>query len=147
MELSEDAAFETELRKQLAYWQKALYLQDWNIDLRVVRQWEMSDFTTLAQCQWFIQRKDAIIQVLAPADLDGVSRRFIHGEECDYDISLVHELLHLHFAPFHKDEDEVGHEQAINAISRGLVNVWRTKDTAPVETPLQHVQSNKEGYL
>ena len=143
----EDATFEIELRKQLVYWQKALYLQDWNIDLRIVRQWEMGDFTTLAQCQWFLSRKDAIIQVLAPSDLDGISRRFINGEECDYDISLVHELLHLHFAPFHKDEDDIWHEQAINAISRSVVNVWRSKDSPSTETPLQHVHVNKEGYL
>ena len=143
----EDAAFELELRKQLVYWQKALYLQDWNVDLRIVRQWEMGDFVTLAQCQWFLTRKDAIIQVLAPADLEGVSRRFINGEECDYDISLVHELLHLHFAPFHRDEDDIGHEQAINAISRAMVNVWRSKDSGVAETPLQHVHVNKEGYL
>lgn len=143
----DDAAFESELHKQLAYWQKALYLQDWTVELRIVRQWEMESPQTLAQCHWFLERKDAIISVLAPTDLSGLSERFIKGEECDYDISLVHELLHLHFAPFHNEKDDITHEQAINAISRGLVNVWRTKDSEPTETPLQHVHVNAEGYL
>ena len=143
----EAEAFEAELRKQLVYWQKALYLQDWTVDLRIVKQYEMGDFNTLAQCQWFIQRKDAIIQVLAPDELPGVSRRFINNEECDYDISLVHELLHLHFASFHRDEDEVGHEQAINAISRGIVKVWR-EENKEAHTTLCHKDHVKtEGYL
>ena len=103
--MGEEEAFEQELRKQLAYWQRVLYLQDWTIDIRIVRNWEMEDFHTLAQCEWYIQRKDAIIRILHPDDLQGVGHRFIYGEERDYDISLVHELLHLHFAPFHKEAD------------------------------------------
>ena len=123
--MDDEDSFEKELRVQLAYWQKVLYLQDWTVDLRVVRQWEMDDPKTLAQCHWFLERKDAIIQVLNPTDLAGIADKFIKGEECDYDISLVHELLHLHFAPFYREGDEISHEQAINAISRGMVKVWR----------------------
>lgn len=141
----DDEVFVQELRKQLVFWQKVLYLQDWTIDIRIVRQWEMGDQLTLAQCEWFIQRKDAIIRVLAPSDLPGVSHRFLNDEECDYDISVVHELLHLHFAPFHKAEDEVAHEQAINSISRGIVKAWREPH---IETPNSiHIHVGKEGYL
>ena len=130
----EDESFEKELRIQLAYWQKALYLQDWTIDFKIVRQWDMPDSGTVACCQWYLQRKDAVIQVLDPQDLAGVGRKFIDGEECDYDISIVHELLHLHFAPFFREEDEIAHEQAINAISRGMVKTWRetTKPVKPI---------------
>lgn len=141
----DDEAFECELRKQLSYWQRILYLQDWNVDIRVVRQWEMGDQTTLAQCQWFIQRKDAIIHVLHPSDLPGLSGRFLNNEECDYDVSLVHELLHLHFAPFHKADDEIAHEQAINAISRGMVKLWREKGSTSETTCSLFIKT--EGYL
>lgn len=142
--MDDDEVFEQELRAQLTYWQRVLYLQDWTIDIRVVRQWEMGDQHTLASCEWFIQRKDAIVRILHPNDLPGVSHRFLNGEECDYDISLVHELLHLHFAPFHKEQDEVAHEQAINSISRALVKVWREPHT---ETSCIHIPTGKEGYL
>lgn len=136
----DDEAFGLELNKQLVYWQKVLYLQDWTIDLRVARQWEMSDNTTLAECEWFLSRRDAIIRVLAPSDLAGVNKYFIKDEECDYDVSLVHELLHLHFAPFHTEKDEVAHEQAINAISRGMVKVWREQTAVKVvDTHTPHV--------
>ena len=127
----------SELHKQLIYWQKVLYLQDWTIGIKICRQWEMSDTDTLAQCQWFLQRKDAIISVLSPHDLLGLKNRFLFGEEADYDISLVHELLHLHFAPFQREGDEVSVEQAINGISRGLVKVWKEqKESQPPSTPV-----------
>lgn len=144
----DDVAFEGELHKQLFYWQKTLYLQDWTVDLRISRLWEMEDSKTLAQCHWFLERKDAIIQVLNPLDLDGVSDKFIGGEECDYDISLCHELLHLHFAQFYREGDEIVHEQAINAISRGLVKAWRSQDATPDMTlyTMTHAHGD-HGYL
>ena len=143
----EDEQFELELHKQLAYWQRILYLQDWTVELRVVRQWEMTDHQTLAQCENHLQRKDAIIYVLHPHDLPGLSSRFLNGEECDYDVSLVHELLHLHFAPFRNNDDATAHEQAINAISRGMVKVWRNKDNENAPDTLSVPVMGKEGYL
>ena len=137
--------FALELHKQLVFWQEALFLRDWTVELRIVRQWEMGDSGTLAQCEWYLQRRDAIIKVLHPDDLPGIQHRFLNSEECDYDISIVHELLHLHFAPFHSTEDETSHEQAINAISRGMVKVWRAETTSPptiIEKP-----HGKHGYL
>lgn len=140
----DDDALLHELRTQVAYWQKVLYLQDWTIEVRLLRQWEMSDRQTLAQCEWYLQRKDAILGFLSPQDIVGLHNRFLNDEEADYDISLVHELLHLHFAPFHKEDDELFHEQAINAISRGMVKVWRESHKG-VELIIPPVTS--EGYL
>ena len=141
----DEDSFAQELQNQLKFWQDALFLRDWTVELRVVRQWEMSDTGTLAQCEWYLQRRDAIIKVLHPDDLPGIQHRFLNGEECDYDVSIVHELLHLHFAPFHTTEDETSHEQAINAISRGVVKVWRAETNTPptiIEKP-----HGKHGYL
>lgn len=141
--MDDEARFEEELNKQLLYWQKILYLQDWTVSIKVCRQWEMHDKETLAQCQWYLERKDAVISVIHPQDLGGLSSRFLFGEEADYDVSLVHELLHLHFAAFFREGDEVGHEQAINAISRGMVKMWK-EDTHPL--PPLHAPGEK-GYL
>lgn len=126
MEFKDDD-FQAEITKQALYWQKVLALQDWNLDVRVARQWEMSDPLVLAETEWYLSRKDAVIRLLHPSDLGGLATRFIKGEEADYDISLVHELLYLHFAPFDKQEgDAIYHEQAINAISRGMVRLYRS---------------------
>jgi hypothetical protein len=124
----DDNSFAEELHKQLAYWQKVLFLRDWTVDLRISRQWEMGDQHTLAECHWFLERKDAIIRVLNPIDLDGLADKFLNSEQCDYDVSLVHELLHLHFASFYTEEDELVHEQVINALSRSMVKIWREND-------------------
>lgn len=143
----DDQTFDSEIRKQSAYWQKLLYLQDWNIDVRVSRQWEMSDNSTVAQIEWFLHRKDAILRVVHPTDLGGLSPHFINNEENDYDISLVHELLHLHFAPLHTKDKEIPEEQAINAISRAFVKLYR--GSAPNESVEQAAVSTPPpaGYL
>lgn len=141
----EEGSFAVELQKQLVYWQEMLYLRDWTVELRISRLWEMADNGTVAQCEWYLQRKDAIIRVLHPDDLPGLHDKFLHNEECDYDVSIVHELLHLHFASFHNEQDETAHEQAINAISRGMVRVWRAEQHIP--PPTLHVHVGKEGYL
>ena len=107
----DDDTLEAKLKEQVVYWQKVLYLQDWTVELRVCRLWEMSDSNTLAECHWFLQRKDAIIKVIHQNDLGSMTNRFIAGEEADYDVSIVHELLHLHFANFHNESDEVFHSQ------------------------------------
>lgn len=145
--MNDSEGFEKELRSQLAYWQKTLYLQDWNIDFRICRNWEMND--ALANCQWFIERKDAIIKVLDPDDLGSVKGNFLHDEELDYDISLVHELLHLHYCAFDIKEYEVPIEQAINAISRGIVKVWRENAGAAAVPPTSEgtVVVGFQGYL
>lgn len=129
-----DDEFQAEIVKQVTYWQQVLALQDWNVEVRLCRQWEMSDQFTLAETEWYLARKDAIIRVLHPKDLGGLAHRFINDEESDYDITIVHELLHLHFAPFDKgNSDGVSHEQAINAISRGMVKLYRTPTVKPVD--------------
>ena len=135
----DDQSFEADIRKQAAYWQKLLALQDWNLDVRVSRHWEMDDITTLAQCSWYLHRKDAVIRVLHPSDLPGLQNKFINDEETDYDISLVHELLHLHFAPLATERDkhyEIAEEQAINAISRSFVKLYRTPSPEGQTTPV-----------
>lgn len=141
----DDHAFESEIQKQAAYWQDILALRDWAIGIRVCRHWEMEDHTAVAQCEVYLDRKDAIISVLHPTDLLGLTNRFLNGEEADYDISLVHELLHLHFAPFDTDDaqHEVAYEQAINAISRGIVRLYRTPPPMPASVPPQA----ESGYL
>lgn len=145
----DDQAFDSDIKKQATFWQKILALQDWNVDVRISRQWEMSDQTTVAQIEWFLTRKDAILRVVHPTDLPGLSKSFIHGEENDYDISLVHELLHLHFAPLGLDRsdkrNEIAEEQAINAISRGIVKLYRDRPTPELVHPT--VTTSLHGYL
>lgn len=121
--------FNEEIRHQVDYWKRILALQDWNTEVRVCRQWEMENPHVIAQVDHNLRKKDAIIKVLSPKDLDGHLEMSINGEERDYDVHLAHELLHLHFAPLklEGEANEILEEQAVHAISRGLVTLYRRK--------------------
>ena len=114
---------QAEVDEALAYWQKVLRLQDWDILARVTRQSEMNCTDASATCQVVMFRKQAQIKLLDPTDYDRALWKQDHEE------SLVHELLHLHYEPLfwaqpEKDRNDnwkVAEEQAICSIASGLV--------------------------
>ena len=132
--------FDQALQSQCAFWQGILNLSEWHIHVQTSRLWEMADHDCVGQCEAYPHRKDAVIRVLDPNDLGAVRGRFFDGEECDYDLTLVHELLHLHFDPMwvHPTDHNqtVMTEQAINAISKALVTLYRVPRVGPPSTEL-----------
>lgn len=124
-------SFEDAARDQVKYWQEVLRLQDWNVDLAIVRPHQMTGGvgnSPIAQCDIYERRKDAKMRLLHPMDLPTVAEYFTNGEEQDYDVTMVHELLHLHFQPFAaagNTTQEVAQEQAIESISRAIVSLYR----------------------
>jgi hypothetical protein len=106
-------------------WQRTLRLQDWQIKVKIARGNGLDLPEGIqGRCEWVIKRRSAFIRLLDPVDWD---------KTClwpqDMEVTLVHELLHLHMAPF--DEFKVGTpkdvavEQAIVAISNALVTLKR----------------------
>lgn len=113
-----------ELQDRCAYWQKVLRLQDWDIKLSVVRQWEIPD--SWGTCDPHLSKKIATIKILDKLD-DGEPGC---SEAYDAEKTLVHELLHVHFEPFATKEDEgtpveVAQHQVIHALSSALVALDR----------------------
>jgi hypothetical protein len=108
-----------QLQKRLKYWKKRLRLRDWDIDAHIYRLSQLDDHNHQGECEWVEQSKVARIKILDPADF---SRTIMiqDMEEC-----LVHELLHLHFAPMDEDKYYMPIEQAIEAIAKGLVEADR----------------------
>lgn len=114
-----------ELEQKLSYWQKRLRLQDWIIEVRIVRGREMDD-DYAAQVNWILPKKMATISILDPVDYppDLMS-------EQDMENDLVHELLHLHLAPIHEHYGNecqkyiTFEEQAIESIAFGLIDAER----------------------
>lgn len=133
MDESSPNEFEAAVEAQLRYWQQVLRLQDWNISLQVVRQHDLGDPEAIAECQYYIDRKDAFIRVIPPSDLDKFEETFMAGEARDYDVTLTHELLHLHFAGFDDPQHEQEQEQVINTLSRALVKLYR--EAGPSKPP------------
>lgn len=110
------------LEALLAEWQKTLRLQDWDIEIDVARRVDMHRMDVDGQCRWVLCNKSAFIRILDPID---------HNPSmiapCDPERTLVHELLHLHFAPFCELGSETyQHEQAIEAIAEALVTAKRS---------------------
>jgi len=133
--------FEEQVSKQVDFWKDILSLRDWNTGVRVVRQWELDDEHTIAQVDYNLRKKDAILKVLSPKDLDRHASMSVDGEERDYDVHIAHELLHLHFAPLQLEgkQNEIGEEQAVHSIGRGLVRLYRHNETLQAIQPAPEV--------
>ena len=101
-------------------WQVRLRLQDWDVKLRFARAYEIDG----ADARNVFQRnyKTSSIKIVSAEDIDP-SR--LH--QPDVEQSLVHELLHLHFASIDNfsGAELVIFEQAIDLIAWGLVNAKR----------------------
>jgi hypothetical protein len=103
-------------------WQAILRLQDWTIEAGYKRAFDMPDGKQ-GGCTWVRRLKRALISVLDPQDYgpDPVA-----GSQ-DIEATLVHELLHIHFALV---DDFAGvsmdlFEQSIDAIAIALVRLDR----------------------
>lgn len=113
-----------QLREKCAEWQKILRLQDWDVQVSVDRAFNMKLREVSGECEWLLQAKRAHIRILHPDD---------HPRDTslseDMEQILVHELIHLHFAPFDKFEDgsleQIAMEQAVDLIADSLVRLYR----------------------
>jgi len=104
-------------------WQGILRLQDWDVKPELVRRFDLLDESRQGECQYELQLKAAVIRVLRAEDLPP------SPWPADLEKTLVHELLHLHFAPFMPEPEEglrhVAAEQAIELIAEALVRLKR----------------------
>jgi len=108
-------------------WQKILRLQDWRIKIRFATAEELKEATdadAIGGCQSLVEAREANLLLLPPEALNPNDER-----EQDIENTIVHELLHCHFAAFKSDDSQVqlAQEQAIEAISEALVNLKRQR--------------------
>ena len=116
------------LQRKLTYWQRLLRLRDWYVKARWATAHEISG--KVSQVTTHPVKRNAIILVGRP---DNYEHRDENTEDADWavldwEVALVHELLHLHFSPFDADDDspqQVAQEQAIHAIAAALVEANR----------------------
>ena len=102
-------------------WQKRLRLDDWKIDVKIVRIWELEQ-GTLGHIDWSIPRKTATIKLLNPLDYELPPDKI----PADMELSVVHELIHLHLSalPLNKASRNT-EEQVVSMIADALVNLER----------------------
>jgi hypothetical protein len=113
---------ERQLQRLCAQWQKRLRVQDWDVRVRVKRRHQMELESKRAGCNYSLKLKEALIEIQSPLDYQP------SVWPNDMEQSLVHELLHLHFALFSADDETpegVAQEQAIDLIASALVSLAR----------------------
>jgi hypothetical protein len=103
----------------LKLWQKRLRLEDWKIEVKIVRIWEL-EHSTLGHIDWSASHKTAVIKVLNPADYELPADKV----PADMELSIVHELVHLHLSvlPLNKSSRNA-EEQVVSMIADALVNL------------------------
>ena len=111
---------QAQLEERLAYWQKQLRLQDWDVEIRMVRRFEAGDHEgSMAYVEVYLPKRHARINFIEPRDVDPEGWPVESMER-----SLVHELLHLHMWPFNPEDDTPAYtamEQAVHALAGALV--------------------------
>ena len=114
---------EAEAQERCVYWQAALRLEDWDVDVRIVNGNDMD------QCWGQItayRRFGSAVLKLSTIHTDQ------DGDEIDQEQSLVHELLHLRFDAIEDciDRDSYQYtlyERAIDQLAWSLVKMDRAK--------------------
>ena len=118
-----------ELNELLAYWQKKLRLENWDIMVNLYRQEEFYDEESQGENSYDIRTGQSIIRILDHVDWS-IRNRFPQ----DMERCLVHELLHLHFEPFEpKEQKSLEHdlmERTIEMLAGTLVAL-RSKEVEP----------------
>jgi hypothetical protein len=107
------------------YWQGILRLQDWDVKVVIARGREfVTGEGSQGECTWQLPTKQALIKLIDPIDYPTDTKWPYDPEK-----TLVHELLHLHFAPLGlSDDKEIEQEQAIDLIATGFLKVHRAGD-------------------
>src|SRR6267378_2931994 len=105
----------------LKVWQKRLRLEDWKIEVKVVRIWDLEQ-GTLGHIDWSVPHKTATIKVLNPSDYELPRDRV----PADMELSIVHELVHLHLSalPLNKSSRNA-EEQVVTMIAKALLDLER----------------------
>ncbi len=107
---------ESRLDRQMKSWQKRLGLEEWNLELRIVRQYEM-DPNVWGTAEWNPEAKTGIISVLDSRDYNLRGGELRLDQEC----TIVHELVHIQVSPL-AARDEGQREEVVNKIMSALLN-------------------------
>lgn len=119
-----------DIQKLLQTWKKRLRLQDWELELHIVRRYRTRDGGS-GSCEIVPNYKSAVITITHRDDF-GSEDRF----DRDFESTLVHELLHLHVETF-ADQDagetrDTLKEQAIVSLERAFMALGRV---IPLDDP------------
>lgn len=107
----------------IAKWQRRLALEDWRIESKIVRVWDLPE-RAVANIHWSLPNKKATIQVL-----DSVDSSLRRSEILkDTELSIVHELVHLSMSKLPLDPKHTElEEEAVKKLSVALLTLEDSK--------------------
>jgi hypothetical protein len=125
---------EAEVRVWLDKWQKRLSLEEWTIEAKIVRIWDLPQ-GAVANIHWSLPKRKATIKVLNSID-SSLKRSEIPR---DTELSVVHELVHLSMArlPLDPNHTEL-EEETVKKISTALLDL---QDRQNAEHQIQSAQT------
>lgn len=128
-----------EAQSLCAYWQALLRIQDWDVEVKIVRRPEFTNaIDCMGECNTWRIKKRAVIHLLHPEDHAIFVKNSKFVTPHDMEVTLVHELLHVALAPVTMDTvkadspESIAEEQFIDALSRALVHLYRRTEPATV---------------
>lgn len=122
--MSNQRAFEDACQTQVAFWQKVLRLQDWRIDIEFWPHHALD--SSIAKTIWNANNKSATIALRLPYQIAAVEHEWPEGEAGNYDLSIIHELLHLMFQPM-ECKIQIAEEQSCSLIASALVELYQAQ--------------------
>ena len=119
-QLELDSLLDMKMDHLFAKWIHRLRLLDWDVKWRIVRKDELGDDHS-GRCDSVLMKKMASIRILHP---DDASTEWV--EQYDLELTIVHELLHLHLDGWAQligegDQGVVLLEQTVHALSSVLL--------------------------
>jgi hypothetical protein len=110
-------------------WQKRLRLQDWKITSKFAPLGFLKEVTgtenPVGANESFVEAKEAKIHILRPEDWD----KEYNERQQDVEDTVVHELLHCHFAVFDAEDNatRLRQEQVIESLTEAFMGLKRGK--------------------
>ena len=120
-----------ELEELCDKWKKILRLEHYDTHVTLARAKDFAGDDNEGEIDYILEKGNAAIRILDASDYPETSF------EQDMEATLVHELLHLYFAPFRPDKegDNLAFcfwERAIDDLSKVLVKLKRERDNAKI---------------
>jgi hypothetical protein len=112
------------ITEKLQTWQELLSLTDWKISIELVRR-EKLEPDTLGNVHWDTDNRQASIGVLSTRDYPLLP---FHDMLDDMELTVVHELVHIHLASLPRREASRGREErAVDQLSRALLKLAKNR--------------------
>jgi hypothetical protein len=140
----EHSDFEELIKGQVSHWQRILRLMDWQVQVQYWPHEALDD--AVSKIRFSRNQKYATLALRRPEQLSACEHEWPEGEANDYDMSIVHELLHLKCLEMESKVDWA-EEQLCNHLASAIVSTYRDGQATRGSLNLEAARPLPEGDL